>query len=81
MTIIKAGWNAVPPGLLLFYWQMNPRRIPKNSREAQIPHRTENEIYKIKKHIPRCGSRHGEPIGLEHHEGNFGVSGESRHRA
>lgn len=25
-TIIKAGWNAVPPGLLLFDWQMNQRR-------------------------------------------------------
>jgi hypothetical protein len=44
MTIIKAGWNAVPPGLLLFYWQMNPRPIPKNLRGAQIQHRTENEI-------------------------------------
>jgi hypothetical protein len=44
MTIIKAGWNAVPPGLLLFYWQMNPRQIPKNSRGAQIQHRTKNEI-------------------------------------
>jgi hypothetical protein len=44
MTIIKAGWNAVPPGLLLFYWQMNQRRIPKNLRGAQIQQRTENEI-------------------------------------
>jgi hypothetical protein len=43
MTIIKAGWNDVPLGLLLFNWQLNPCQIPKNWRGAQIEHRTKNE--------------------------------------
>jgi hypothetical protein len=43
-TIIKAGWNAVPPGLLLFDWQMNQRRNPKPQQRGLNQRRTKNEI-------------------------------------
>jgi hypothetical protein len=34
-TIIKAGWNAVPPGLLLFDSQTGPCRIAKSKNSTQ----------------------------------------------